>query len=457
MKKKILIVDDQLAMHEALQALLSNQGYELAFASDGKEALTKAAQLIPDLILLDVMMPDMDGFEVCQRLRADSTLAQVPIIIVTALDNRDSRLRGIEAGADDFIFKPCDKHELQARIKTITNLNRYRRLLTEQAKFKWMIENSDEANLLLNKDNQILYANSKARLYLNQPTAEPINETFLALIAKHYRQVDKANKLPRCIMRPETKTAQAFWLQVDVMELNENYLVHLCDVTETILADREIWIFQTQINHKLKTPLEAISATQLLLDKLSLLTDAQIRKWLEMLNQERIHLQSDIEKILNAVDISRRPKQVPCNLVDILLKITTVKEMLGIESVLVSQENIENPENIFVSISCQILEIIFTELFLNAKKFHFNATPSIEVNIIGKVDGICFQVCDDGMALSPKQLDNMWIPYCQSKKYKSGEGLAMVGSLIWEVGGTCEAYNRTQGVVIELFLPVVKK
>jgi DNA-binding response OmpR family regulator/nitrogen-specific signal transduction histidine kinase len=125
----ILIVDDERIGRDTLEALLVGQNYDLAFASDGAEALTRAAELTPDLILLDVMMPGMDGFEVCQRLRADPLLADVPIIMVTALDDRDSRLRGIEAGADDFVSKPFDRVELRARVRTITRLNRYRQLL----------------------------------------------------------------------------------------------------------------------------------------------------------------------------------------------------------------------------------------------------------------------------------------------------------------------------------------
>src|SRR6185503_9985061 len=96
----ILIVDDESGGRETLEALLITQGYSLAFASNGPEALAKAAALMPDLILLDVMMPEMDGFEVCQRLRADPLLAEVPVIMITALDGRDSHLSGIEAGAD---------------------------------------------------------------------------------------------------------------------------------------------------------------------------------------------------------------------------------------------------------------------------------------------------------------------------------------------------------------------
>lgn len=129
---QILVVDDQLSAREVLRGLLTAHGYKLAFAGSGEEALVKAAELIPDLILLDVMMPDMDGFEVCRRLRADPHLAEVPVIMVTALDDQESCLLGLDVGADDFISKPFNQLELQARVRTITRLNRYRRLLLER-------------------------------------------------------------------------------------------------------------------------------------------------------------------------------------------------------------------------------------------------------------------------------------------------------------------------------------
>ncbi|MCP4538988.1 MAG: response regulator [Chloroflexi bacterium] len=130
----ILIVDDEPAMREALGYLLAAEGYDLAFAGDGVEALAKAKELVPDLILLDVMMPHMNGFEVCQRLRADPLLAEVPVILVTSRGDRDSRLQGFEAGADDYVTKPVDEIDLRARVRTTTRLNRYRRLLAEQAR-----------------------------------------------------------------------------------------------------------------------------------------------------------------------------------------------------------------------------------------------------------------------------------------------------------------------------------
>jgi two-component system sensor histidine kinase/response regulator len=130
----ILIADDDPGIRQALEALLTDVGYRVACASNGAQALTKAKELSPDLILLDVKMPDMDGFVVCRRLRTDPLLAEVPIIMVTALADRDSRLQGFEAGADDYVSKPIDGVELLARVRTTTRLNRYRRLLLEQTR-----------------------------------------------------------------------------------------------------------------------------------------------------------------------------------------------------------------------------------------------------------------------------------------------------------------------------------
>jgi putative two-component system response regulator len=129
----ILIVDDEPAGRHTLESILEGQDYELVMAENGIQAIEKAKQVLPDVILLDVMMPGMDGFEVCKRLRTDPLLAEVPIIFLTALDDRKSLLNGLEAGADDYLTKPYDRFELRARLLGITRLNRYRKLLDERA------------------------------------------------------------------------------------------------------------------------------------------------------------------------------------------------------------------------------------------------------------------------------------------------------------------------------------
>ncbi len=157
----ILIVDDEMVSRYTVEVLLAQEGYTLVFAECGEEALEKAVKLIPDLMLLDVMMPGMDGFEVCQRLRANPRLAELPIVMITALDDRDSRLRGIEAGADDFMSKPFDRAELRARVRTITRLNRYRRLIETEEQLVYlanydMLTSLPNRNLLLERLRQTL-------------------------------------------------------------------------------------------------------------------------------------------------------------------------------------------------------------------------------------------------------------------------------------------------------------
>lgn len=130
---KILIIDDDEINRLAIEGLLSDTSYQLYFASNGYDGLAAAGSIHPDVILMDVMMPEMDGYEACRQIRAQPDIADVPIILVTALDDRESRLDGLRAGADDFVTKPYDRIELVTRLQTITRLNRYRRIAEQQS------------------------------------------------------------------------------------------------------------------------------------------------------------------------------------------------------------------------------------------------------------------------------------------------------------------------------------
>lgn len=118
----ILIVDDQPDNRAILDARLSAEGYTTLQASDGIEALEAVAAVSPDLILLDVMMPRMDGFEVCRRIRADSSVSFVPIVLVTARADTEDIVIGLEAGANDYLTKPVVQHELVARVRSMLRI-----------------------------------------------------------------------------------------------------------------------------------------------------------------------------------------------------------------------------------------------------------------------------------------------------------------------------------------------
>ncbi len=122
MTARILVVDDIEANVRLLQAKLTAEYYDVSVAYDGLSALEQAASDPPDIILLDVMMPGLDGFEVCRRLKADPATRHIPVVLVTALDGRRDRLAGLEAGADDFLTKPIDDVALLARVRSLTRL-----------------------------------------------------------------------------------------------------------------------------------------------------------------------------------------------------------------------------------------------------------------------------------------------------------------------------------------------
>jgi|APFre7841882630_1041343.scaffolds.fasta_scaffold06674_3 signal transduction histidine kinase len=120
----VLIIDDEPIARAGLEALLAGEGYRLEFATNGQEGLAMAAGLVPDVILLDIMMPDMDGYEVCKQLRDAPRLRSIPIIIISALSDKESLVRGLDAGADEFLSKPVTGLELRARVRSMLRIRR---------------------------------------------------------------------------------------------------------------------------------------------------------------------------------------------------------------------------------------------------------------------------------------------------------------------------------------------
>jgi len=118
-REKILIVDDEMSTLMPLKRSLESENYAVVEAYDGHEAIKKANEEMPDLIILDLMLPGMDGIEVCQHLKTDTQTEKIPIIMLTAKDNIDDKVKGLQIGADDYVTKPFVLKELKARIKSV--------------------------------------------------------------------------------------------------------------------------------------------------------------------------------------------------------------------------------------------------------------------------------------------------------------------------------------------------
>ena len=128
----VLVVDDLAANVRLLEAVLSPKGFRVATASSGEEALDVLGKEHPDLVLLDIVMPGMDGYEVCRRIREDPGTAFLPVIMITA-SGEEQKICAIESGADDFINKPFDQAELLARVRSLVRVKRYHDTIEHQA------------------------------------------------------------------------------------------------------------------------------------------------------------------------------------------------------------------------------------------------------------------------------------------------------------------------------------
>jgi DNA-binding response OmpR family regulator len=466
-------VDDEPRGRELLEALLTPLGYRLEFAADGLEAYNQTVKHQPDLVLLDVMMPELDGFEVCRRIRATPGVAEVPIVMVTALDDRDSRLAAMQAGADDFLTKPIDRLEVRARVQSVTRLNRYRRLLAERSKFERIAELSPDGYCLIRASTELAYANPQARRFLELAPDAPLEgQLFRHLAQKHYRlepetgwaewPSDAAERSLLYLVRPETKGEAPMWLQVDELPLpgGTDRLVRIHNVTSILSRQREVWNFHKILSHKLRTPLNGLSGSLEVLAG-SPLPAAEVadlaKAALESANRigQQVH---DILKFIQAPALGRLAGYAEASVLP--AKVEQIRQSLTVRQV----TTVVPPElaRARFRLSGTALDTVLMELLENAQKFHPRLSPKVAVTLGRAADGrLSLQVADDGLTLSPEQLAHVWTPYYQAEKLFTGEvrgmglGLAMVASLIWEAGGSCRMFNCPDGpgVVVDLLLP----
>lgn len=476
-QSKILIADDQDLGREILCILLEKEGYLVEFASNGLEALEKTKEFLPDLILLDVMMPKMNGFEVCQALRQDPILAEVPIILLTALNDQQSMIRGFEVGADDFISKPIKQIELLARIRTITRLNRYRQLITERTKFDWIIENAEDGYIIIDKNDEIIYVNPKACQYLHvSQDVFPIKERLLAIVSERYSFLPKEElknwpvdinfSKEYFLVKPETPVTPAFWLKLDILKLPDqvgNILIRLRDVTYKVNLEQSIWKFNTFIEHKMRTPLTVILGGLEFLEQMGDCLPIEELIDISKLTLDGVkRLKDSIEDVLTYVNEPLSGKDMKVVVQSVETMINNLAQNLDIVNINISWQ--ENIKHLQISLSENLFELVLREILENAKKFHPKHSPKIEVNISStSTNTISVKFIDDGITLTPKQISNLWQPYYQGEKFFTGQvpgmglGLTTVAKIVSSVGGSYQLYNREQlpGVVVELSFPTV--
>jgi len=183
---RVLVVDEQPVNIHVMQAMLVPAGYEVLVATNGESALRLSQASLPDLIMLDVQMPEMDGYEVCSRLKQMEATRQIPVIFVTAVDDTEAEARGFALGAADYITKPCKVSRVLARVKTHIAL--YRQQQSLQGMFRDVIELAPDAMLLSDAQGQIVSINAQAEQLFGYTRQELMGQVIEVLLPKHLRE-----------------------------------------------------------------------------------------------------------------------------------------------------------------------------------------------------------------------------------------------------------------------------
>lgn len=472
-KPTILIVDDEPANLALIRAFLRTLDCSVRCAEDGVAALQLLEGEEPDLVLLDIELPGVGGLEVCRRIRSHPRLSALPVILMTGLDGRDIRTMGLEAGADDFLPKPLDLLELKLRVRSVLQLNRYRRLVRERAKFEHIANHSSDGWLQLDAANKILYANRQARLYLGlDPIAgkDLAVPDFLELVRSRFVVEEGGDKarLPLQLMRPETAHDQALWLKVEPYSPGDNdregALVRLTNVSDEVGVKRDMWQFQSLLSHKLRTPLVGLlGSLDALIEDFDSFSPEEVREFLTMSRDSARRLNQGLNSVLDFKNVlRRRPEEGEFCLIGLPLLAGCIGEPMGLGGLSIELD--EDVQFARVGLSASTLETILNELLENTCKFHPEHRPTVMIR--GKrcaPDSVKLEIIDNGVSVPPDRMEKIWQPYYQSEKYFTGEvagmglGLPKIAEIIAGCGGSCRLYNRAEssGVTVEMQLPLI--
>jgi two-component system, cell cycle response regulator len=192
MTARVLVVDDILSNVKLLEAKLTAEYFEVITAFNGAECLAKMEQGAPDIVLLDVMMPGMDGFEVCRRIKSNPKTAHVPVVMVTALDQPSDRVAGLDAGADDFLTKPVDDAALFARVRSLVRL----KMMTDELRMR---ESTGQGMGLLDPAETLIENNQSGRILVIEDRPESVAWFTSALSSNH--DVSSADTFEEALVR----------------------------------------------------------------------------------------------------------------------------------------------------------------------------------------------------------------------------------------------------------------
>lgn len=451
---KILIVDDEPKNLELLEALLYPEKYETINASTGEEALRILGETQVDIVLLDVMLPGISGIEVLKTIRADKLLQTLPVLLITALADREHKILGLRAGADDYIPKPFDKDELIARLRTHAQLSYLRRQIAEKEKFEKVIEATNEGIIVTDNKYAPVVINRAAAELLKIGSVQPkdiiahINALFTnVLVAEELGKDMKGHVLERA----ETEMFGPLYLSLVAHKIIGpsgeilQYILILKNITAEYLERKLKYSFLSLISHKFRTPLTVMGGSVELLS--TLIKDPSLLEFVKKIGKSHQELGDLLNRLLRFIQVDSKDLEeaISVDIVDSIVSKRAQKYALKY----VLNKNITT-ENIAFWQS-----MLLEELIDNSFKFHTGAQLSLDLAISEN----SMELCDNGPGIPQEEKEMIFKAFYQVDKDFTGQipglglGLAIVRKLVKLHSGNIELENSAvNGTCIKIKL-----
>jgi two-component system cell cycle sensor histidine kinase PleC len=472
-KSRILAVDNEPTGVKLLKAILLPVGYEVIEAYSGQEALEKIALGNIDLVLLDIMMPGMDGFEVTRRIREDENTRFIPIVLLTALNDIEDRVTGIEAGCDDFISKPFDRNEILARVKMLVTMNYYRQQMEEKEKdaleySESVLNTVREPLIVLDQDLKVVSGSRAFYEVFQVNPGETVGQLIYDLGNRQW-DIPKLRELLETIL-PQKASFDNYEVEHDfstigkrIMLLNARQiqrgmgkeriiLLAIEDITqrkavekglekahaELEFANKGLEAFSYTLSHDLRNPLTAVGGYAWILNQeYGDIIGTKGKEIVEGIISNSDKMTQLINDMLDLARINRTEmKWTPVNLSEMVTNLKKENQQREPDR----QVEFAIAENLLVKGDENLLKIAIENLFNNAWKFTSKRTVAkIEISAVQKENETVYFIKDNGAGFDSTHAQKMFMPFqrfhASSDFQGTGVGLSIVQSVIQRHNG----------------------